>query len=233
MCTVTFVKHGQSVIITSNRDEQVGRKPALPPAPYDFRGKMLYFPKDGLAGGTWYVADEAGNVAVLLNGAAEKHEFRTDWRKSRGLVLLELFGEDNPREAWDAYDFSGIEPFTLVLFANGALHQLRWDSRATERVDLPVNVPHIWSSSPLYEAEVRQWRQERFLQHLGGIADPDHILDFHRSESPDAGKSIVIDRGFLKTLSITQTVMDSEALTMRHIDLRDGAEHALSFTLHG
>src|SRR5690606_623977 len=115
MCTVTFARSGNSTIITSNRDEQTGRAPAMPPREYEIDGRKIWFPKDGQSGGTWFALDESGNVTVLLNGAKEPHEFRNDWRKSRGLILLEIFASD-PISTWKSIDLDMIEPFTMVLF---------------------------------------------------------------------------------------------------------------------
>jgi uncharacterized protein with NRDE domain len=83
MCTVSFVKSVDKIIITSNRDEAVMRPSAMPPQNYTVNGKTLFFQKTR-KGGTWYVVDENGTVLVLLNGAAEKHLVKLPYRKSRG-----------------------------------------------------------------------------------------------------------------------------------------------------
>ncbi|MGA9639098.1 NRDE family protein, partial [Flavobacterium sp.] len=69
MCTVSFVKIGEKVIITSNRDESVVRLNAIHPKNYTVNNKNVIYPKDPKAGGTWYVVDEKGTIIVLLNGA--------------------------------------------------------------------------------------------------------------------------------------------------------------------
>lgn len=70
MCTVSFVCANGRIIITSNRDEQIGR-PSNPPKNYLINNKKIIFPKDPKAGGTWFVVDDDATVLVLLNGAAE------------------------------------------------------------------------------------------------------------------------------------------------------------------
>ncbi|MFM6926077.1 MAG: NRDE family protein, partial [Ferruginibacter sp.] len=67
MCTVSFVRANDSVIITSNRDEHVLRENAAAPASHFVYGKKLVFPQDARAGGTWFAVADNGAVAVLLN----------------------------------------------------------------------------------------------------------------------------------------------------------------------
>src|SRR3954467_3372845 len=114
MCTVSYVCSDDKIIITSNRDEQVLR-PALPPRNYTINNRNVIYPKDPKAGGTWYALDEDLNVAVLLNGAAEKHKWNPPYRKSRGLIVIELIGSGAPLETWKTLDLDNIEPFTIVL----------------------------------------------------------------------------------------------------------------------
>ena len=73
MCTVSFVSVNGHIIITSNRDENIQRPTAAAPD-FEMQGqKKIIFPKDAKAGGTWFAACSNGAVAVLLNGAFEKH----------------------------------------------------------------------------------------------------------------------------------------------------------------
>ena len=131
MCTVSFVNSNGRIIITSNRDEQVLR-PALAPKNYLVNQKKIIFPKDPKAGGTWYAVDEHANVLVLLNGADEKHHSSPPYRRSRGLILLDIFGSESAISAWEKIDLSNIEPFTLVLFQDQQLYQLRWNGSCKE-----------------------------------------------------------------------------------------------------
>jgi uncharacterized protein with NRDE domain len=103
MCTVSFVRCGDKTILTSNRDEEVLR-PAIPPKNYRVNGKNLVFPKDPRAGGTWFAVAENANVLVLLNGAAQKHHWEPPYRKSRGLVVLDLISNESPLQTWEKID---------------------------------------------------------------------------------------------------------------------------------
>ncbi len=104
MCTVSFVKANGKIIITSNRDEKIIRPNAIEPKTYQLNNKNVIFPKDNKAGGTWYAIDEHSNVLVLLNGAEEKHILKESYRKSRGLIVLDLIGCESPLEAWKTID---------------------------------------------------------------------------------------------------------------------------------
>lgn len=46
---------------------------AINPKVYVLEKKKVVFPKDSLSGGSWFTVDERANIAVLLNGAEEKH----------------------------------------------------------------------------------------------------------------------------------------------------------------
>ena len=87
MCTVSFVKTANKIIITSNRDESVIRLNAIHPQVDTINDKKVIYPKDLKAGGTWYAVDEKGTVLVLLNGADEKHQAQPPDRESRGEIV--------------------------------------------------------------------------------------------------------------------------------------------------
>ena len=166
MCTVSFVKTDSKIVITSNRDEQLIRPSAIPPKNYTVNGKNVIYPKDPKAGGTWYVVDEKGTVLVLLNGANEKHVAGFNYRKSRGLIVLDIIGNVSPLDYWNTIDLDNIEPFTIVLFQDQELFQLRWNGADKEAIKLDVNEKHIWSSSTLYPKKVREERVDLFQAFL-------------------------------------------------------------------
>lgn len=235
MCTVSVVSHNGKTIITSNRDEQVLRPSAIEPKQYLINGKNIFFPKDAKAGGTWYAVGQDGTVLVLLNGAAEKHQIKSSYRKSRGLIVLDLISSSSVLEAWKTIDLEGIEPFTLVLFSNQQLHQLRWNEVEKETMLLEANQPHIWSSSTLYSPEVRQERANWFVDflHQNSEISPQDMFDFHRyTEAENQQHGLVINRGdVLKTLSITQTVIEANKVVLSHYDLQQQKNSNTSFVV--
>lgn len=234
MCTVSFVVSGNTKIITSNRDEQVARE-AVEPRCYPINGKSIYFPKDPKAGGTWYAVSADGTVLVLLNGAAEKHHHNPPYRKSRGLIVLDLIATDSPYSKWDELDLLDIEPFTLVLYEDHKLYQLRWDGENKEAVQLNASQNHIWSSSTLYPAEIRKQRAGWFTAFLDQKSETtaQDMLNFHRyTENDNPENGLVINRnGLLQTLSITQAVIDRNNVVLSHCDLQQEKQFTNSFSI--
>ncbi|MEP7259187.1 MAG: NRDE family protein, partial [Flavitalea sp.] len=121
MCTVTYIPVGNTIFLTSNRDEQNRRLPALPPEMYNLCSGNLIFPKDGDAGGTWIAIHENGNAIVFLNGALVGHTSEPPYRKSRGLILIDLIDHITPFNSFLAINLNRIEPFTAVILDNGHL----------------------------------------------------------------------------------------------------------------
>lgn len=233
MCTVSFVRSGDKIIVTSNRDEHVER-PSLPPRQYKIGGKNVLFPKDPKAGGTWFAVDANAHVIVLLNGAAEKHLWNPPYRKSRGLIVLDLIASDSPIEAWKTIDLDGIEPFTLVLYENQKLYQLRWNGTQKESVELDTKHNYIWSSSTLYPQNMRDQRAEWFERFLDTKPEVDEseMFHFHRyTQETDHQNGLVMDRGSLKTLSITQAVIERNKVHLRHSDLLGQKESSDCFLI--
>jgi uncharacterized protein with NRDE domain len=166
MCTVSFVATNNKVIITSNRDEKILRPSAVEPKNYLVNNKNVIFPKDPKAGGTWYAITEDGTILVLLNGADEKHEVKLPYRRSRGLIVLDIIASESAIKEWKNIGLDNIEPFTLVLFQDNVLYQLRWNGTEKTTVNLDVSKSHIWSSSTLYPKEIREKRANWFAAFL-------------------------------------------------------------------
>lgn len=237
MCTVSFVRSGNKIILTSNRDEAVER-PALAPQLYAIGHQTVYYPKDPKAGGTWFVVSEKANVIVLLNGASEKHQWKPPYRKSRGLIVLDLIAADSPVGAWNNIDLNAIEPFTLIVYEQAKLHQLRWNGLEKETVALNAHQSHIWSSAPLYPQDVREKRAQwlgEFLAMKPNVSASE-MFDFHRhTEASDHENGLVISRyGLLQTLSITQVVLENDRVRLSHHDLigQSESEHSFLTTAH-
>ena len=211
------------IIITSNRDEKIVRPNAIEPQNYLINNKNIIFPKDKKAGGTWYAINENSTVLVLLNGAEERHQLKESYRKSRGLIVLELISTESVIAAWENIDLENIEPFTLVLFEKHKLYQLRWNEMEKITLELDTTQSHIWSSSTLYSKEIREKRAKWFYTFLdtNPEVNPDELFNFHRyTEAENTEHGLVINRNdVLKTLSITQTVIEKNKVEIHYTDL--------------
>jgi uncharacterized protein with NRDE domain len=233
MCTVSFVVAQGKVIITSNRDEKTIRPSAIPPKNYNINGKNIIFPKDPKAGGTWFAVDKNGTVLVLLNGASQKHEPQPPYKKSRGLIVLDLIATASPKDFWQELELENIEPFTLVLFQNQELFQLRWDGNDKETTLLDVAQNHIWSSATLYPEPIRKLRSDWFYTFLeeNAMRCESKMLYFHQhTEKENQENGLVINRNDeMKTLSITQTVIEQNKVNIVHHDLIANQEFSKTF----
>lgn len=234
MCTVSFVFSNGKATITHNRDEKVARPSATEPQKYFVNNKDIYFPKDQKAGGTWYAVAENGTTLVLLNGADEKHQLKSSYRKSRGLIVLDLISADSPIQEWKSIDLSEIEPFTIVLFQEEKLYQLRWNEIEKSTLNLDVNQNHIWSSSTLYSKEIREQRVNLFQDFMeSNKISPERLFQFHRyGNSNDVENGLIINRNDeMKTLSITQTVIEKNKVVLSYHDLQNQQDFTNTITL--
>jgi len=226
MCTVTYMPLSDSILLTSNRDEQTLRPPAALPETYNGKSGKILYPKDGKAGGTWVALHNNGNVMILLNGAFKKHIPQPPYRMSRGLVFLDVFDTDEPKAAFENICLDDIEPFTLVIWQHGELWDANWDGHEKYVTPLPVNVPRIWSSVTLYDEEVvarrkswfAEWQKEttfktaekmRSFHEFGGDGDEHTDLRMNRN-------------GILQTVSITGIEIMRGKAVMHYKDIKAG-----------
>ena len=222
MCTVSFVRINDAVVITSNRDEHILRENAAAPDFHVLPGKKIIFPRDTRAGGTWFAAADNGTVAVLLNGAFKKHIARPPYRKSRGFILLEMIEAGEPFSFFKELNLDNIEPFTIILYQPGLLHELRWDGTVKHEKKPDVFGNYIWSSSTLYNDEIIKHRENLFQQftHLPAGITISGIHDFHAGNNGDDENGFIINRQTgMKTFSITQAVVQPGDILFLHTDL--------------
>jgi len=236
MCTVSFFPIREAdFILTSNRDERLSRSDTLPPAAYPYEKERLYFPRDQESSGTWIACSSSGKAYCLLNGAFEYHKSEPPYRKSRGLVLLEILQASDPESYMEKEGLDGIEPFTLVMASknNGIvqLQELRWDGAKAHLIELDSTLPQIWSSATLYDAEVREARKEWFQRWLKENPKPgeDELLHFHRFGGRGDGENDLVmkrsnDR---QTISITSVISRHGKSEMCYEDLVHETKHRI------
>jgi hypothetical protein len=235
MCTVTYIPTKEYIYLTSNRDEKNWRTDALTPAVYSFRSGKMIFPKDGDAGGTWIAAHENGNIVIFLNGGFKAHTPAPPYRKSRGLVLLNILDHHTPYNCFVAMNLNGIEPFTAIIRDNGDLFECRWDGSDKHHQKIDPQIPHIWSSVTLYDDETIQKRKKWFEDWIAKNNDPSRndILHFHQfTGDGDAYNDLMMNRdGKVFTVSITSIEINGSGLNMNYLDLKNQQDYSgqLSF----
>ena len=235
MCTVTLVRSGGKIIITSNRDERTSRPASYKPEMQLVGSKKLLFPKDPLAGGSWFVVDDASNVGVLLNGANVPHQNKSSYRLSRGIILLNLLAASNPMDDWGKTDLSEIEPFTIILIQGCQSYQLQWNEVTKSTVVLDTSKNYIWSSATLYSEEIRTARSEWFNDFLTDFPDASELQlrEFHKyTKGNDIKNGLVINRdNVVQTQSITQAVIENNKVELFHDDLLTSNTYANSLLI--
>src|SRR5690606_25691999 len=173
MCTVTVFPLEESHFVLTTNRDEAPERTSLWPEIYPGENGRMLFPKDTVSGGTWVGASEQYRVLCLLNGGFEPHRRSLPYRKSRGEVVVDF----------------------LQVVCDGYQKHLR---------PLPL-IPHIWSSSTLYTSEMKKERVSWFRNFVKEQEPlPEHILDFHTRTAPHNNDyGVIMDRGFVKTTSIT------------------------------
>lgn len=185
------------------------------------------FPKDPLRNGTWLALNSSRLVSVL-NGGFEKHKHQPPYRRSRGLILLDSFDYDNFEHFVEEIDLQDIEPFTMVSVddrAQRSIHSLIWDGAQKHLEELDVTQKMIWSSSTLYNAELRKVRTDIFkASEFSGAED---VLKMHQMSGGILGTEnsfkMVRENG-PETISTTQVINRKEEIEMTHLNYLTGEE---------
>lgn len=223
MCTVTFLPLGKNdFILTSNRDETPLRK-TIPPLNYTDNGVALIYPKDELAGGTWIGISAKKRLVCLLNGAFTNHLKKKEYKMSRGIMVKEILSSDSGVAFIHDFDFTDIEPFTLILVEYQKeleIYELVWDGTTKHFIKL-AEEPKIWSSSTLYSDEMKQLRKDWFANWLQENTEfhQAKILAFHQSEHlGNTEISLKMKRSFVETVSTTSIKKENDTIEMKYID---------------
>lgn len=227
MCTVSFIPVRDTYFITSNRDEKNTRQKALNPAVHTYSNCRLIFPTDQAAGGSWIALKENGDAGVLLNGAFLPHKPKPGYRRSRGLLFLDMLSQKSPSRYFDSIDLENIEPFTLLVFESGSLYEFRWDGNEKYCRQLPVTRPQIWSSATLYDGLIIKKREQWFASFLNQRPAPTQldILNFHRFGGDGSTiNDLLMERdNTYSTVSITSIFLTPDRGGMKYIDTKDNS----------
>ncbi|WP_347924522.1 NRDE family protein [Pontimicrobium sp. SW4] len=235
MCTVTLIPRGTNdFVLTSNRDEAPDRT-TLSPDFYEVNNTKLLFPKDEVAGGSWIGVSEKQRVLCVLNGGFEMHERKVSYRLSRGVVMKDLLVTKSLDKAIEDYNLEGVEPFTLVIVewkSEMVFKEFVWDGKDKFFKRLPLE-PKIWSSSSLYNNEMKKERLQWFKDFKkGNKLSSNSIMKFHTT----AGKGndnygVIMDRFFVKTTSITQIKKNDNEIFMSFENLQTNIKTEHNFQI--
>lgn len=223
MCTVTYIPRKEETIITVNRDEAPTRA-ASDPIIREENGRQFWLAPEPISGGSNFVLDIINQRAlILLNGAFKPHKHNPPYRMSRGVMMIEAFGFETLREMESAYDFSGIEPFTLLSFQSGQWEELRWDGERTHHATPAPNESAIWSSTKLYPEEIVEQRRREFNEFITNsrAVYAQQLFEMHR-RSTDDPRGIGYNMNYedrVRTVSITQLVVKGGRMLLRYLDL--------------
>lgn len=233
MCTVIYIPTADGVLFSSCRDESPVRARALSPTLAQTVSGNVLFPADAEKGGTWIGLHEKGHLLVLLNGAFEAHRRLERYRTSRGLIVKDLLGKEDPLKEWHSSDLYNVEPFTLVLWQKGELYELVWDGSIKYSSRKDKLVPQIWSSSTLYSLPVKRKRKAWFDNWLAGTLHP-LSEDVYKMllQHNDKVNGFVMDRQAIKTLSISLVEIKENCGRFHYHDMITGNRHAAELTLN-
>lgn len=225
MCTVSYIPIKGGFTLTSSRDEKVFR-PTLKPQLYKHGKRLVIYPRDEIAGGTWIASDRT-RVACLLNGAFDNHIKKDFYSKSRGTILLKSFMY-SINDFVQMINLNEIEPFTILLIdyeSTIRITELIWDGKS-KHLNVPDNgIPHIWSSATLYSKTQRIQRQKWFTDWLITYKDVKdfNIANFHSAKHTDDNSNNVMMKreNGLQTLSISQIRTAEGFSKFLYFDLND------------
>jgi hypothetical protein len=188
MCLVSYIPLKDGYLISSNRDESPDR--ASTPLILDNNYLTpLYYPRDQ-KGGSWLVTAENGRTVCVLNGAFVRHKRKSSYRLSRGIMSKSYFNYNHTEEFLHKYDFTDIEPFTMVIKDENGVYEFRWDGTYKYIEILDPHTLHLWSSCTLYEDLMIEKRKNVFTQMYNNL-----------QQNPSA---------LIREIHLTGTVGDSE-----------------------
>jgi len=234
MCTLTYLPlENDSFILTSTRDIMRLRAEATKPKEYKRDGLKLYYAKDGKAGGTWLGMSGHKRLICLMNGAFDFYFPEPPYKKSRGLVLLDVLSiKDNLIKL---NDFEGIEPFTMIIieWSSGLeLFELRWDG-INKHFKKLENKAQLWSSSSLYNETVKNKRQDLFNSWLKNNSEYNEheIMKFHHLETDDPKNGIRMKRDLFCSVSLSCVKKINNNISWTYKDLISDKEYVENLKL--
>lgn len=208
MCTLTYIPGiSRGFLLAHNRDESIDRPMATPPLSRMINGNNVIYPVDMEGKGTWIGISSDGKVASLLNGGKKKHERNPPYKHSRGLVIPAYFSFPDIVEFCGQYDFSGLEPFTLIAIESEKIFVLVWENETLTFEEKNSRLPHVFFSRSLYPGSSLERRTNDFINWYlyNRNADENDILNFNLTQKFESDQIAKFDTGshILKTVSVS------------------------------
>ena len=111
----------------------------------------------------------------------------------------------------------------MVIFDNAKLFDFRWDGATKHLLELDPDKPHIWSSSTLYNDEIKNKRITWFQNWLAAEQEKNaaEILKFHKTAGADDKENGLImsrNNNLVCTVSITQIIKKDLKFLLKYFD---------------
>ena len=151
-----------------------------------------------------------------MNGGIEKPTvLKEKYRKSRGIILLDLLRYDSVNEFIATEILSDIAPFTIFVFErqNKNAYLLYWNEKDLIVDDVSSQAIVTWCSSTLYLRNRRNDIDEIFKKNYD--LNSDEILQLHDQLKMNRGDLY----DFLATTSISQIKLNHSEIDMKYCQL--------------
>ena len=224
MCSVSWVRRRDSLLVVMNRDERRDRAPARPPRRW--RGGIEAFtaPVDGDAGGTWIAARDSGVVVALLNHqlGSTGRPIAPSRRVSRGLLVTTLAAEHGVPDSrrLRAAGLTAYAPFRLFVIGPALPPRVfTWDGARLSARRLDARLGFLTSSSwnagavvPARHARFRAFRQAH------PAPTRDDLVAFHARRDDPRGTpwAVCMSRADACTVSRTVVEVTTSGVSMRY-----------------
>jgi len=227
MCSLSWIRRRDALIVVMNRDERRDRAPARPPRRWRGADGGFTAPVDGDAGGTWIAARDSGVVLALLNhqapddsgvaGAAGAGRLI-----SRGVLVTTLAAEAAPPDAarLRAAGLASYAPFRLFVAGPRVPPRVfTWNGATLSTRRLDPRLGFLTSSSWNARAVVPA-RHARFRAFARAHPRPTRadLLGFHAQADDPRGTpwAIRMSRDDARTVSVTVVEVTAAGVAMRY-----------------
>jgi hypothetical protein len=216
MCTLTFLPNEHGYVVGMNRDEQITRTHALPPAIF---GSAIY-PHEPSTGGTWLAVNTNGLTLAILNKNQDGPlPAKT---RSRGEIIPALINSASLADVHRRlveFGFKGIWPFRLVAISAEEHEICEWVCRTQLTTAHYGWESRNWYSSGMSDNEARVTRSvvTEHAWQRPGAGSLSWLRSLHRSHEPAQGAfSICVHRPDAASVSYCEIEFDCKQVSFRY-----------------